>query len=115
MTNFLRLNVGYTFLAWSNVVRPGDQIDRVANISQIPPPVGPGTLMGPANPAFNFKDSFFWAQGINFARNCGFRRAAECLHPSLLVGERGWSKARMLCCAPTLAIAPALPRSVLLY
>lgn len=66
LTDALRLYVGYTFLAWTHVARPGDQIDRAENISQIPPPLGPGALTGPARPALTFKDTTFWAQGLDF-------------------------------------------------
>jgi putative beta barrel porin BBP7 len=57
----LRAFVGYTFIYWSDVARPGDQIDLVINSSQVPP----GTLEGPARPEFRFKDSAFWLQGIS--------------------------------------------------
>jgi Putative beta barrel porin-7 (BBP7) len=66
VTDHMRAYVGYTFLYWSDVVRPGDQIDRTVNLTQIPSSAGPGTLVGPARPAFNFNQSDFWAQGINF-------------------------------------------------
>jgi Putative beta barrel porin-7 (BBP7) len=65
VTNHLRAFVGYTFLYWSNVVRPGDQIDFGVNPTQLPTAAGPGTLVGPARPAFAFRDTDFWAQGIN--------------------------------------------------
>jgi hypothetical protein len=66
VTDHVRAFVGYTFLYWSDVVRPGDQIDRAVNLSQIPSTSGPGTLVGPARPTVVFKDTDFWAQGINF-------------------------------------------------
>ena len=46
-------------------IRPGTAIDRTINFSQSPV-FSTGTLVGPARPAFTFKDSDFWAQGINF-------------------------------------------------
>lgn len=62
-----RLFVGYSFLYWSNVVRPGDQIDRVIDITRIPNFPVPGVLpTGLARPAVPFRESNFWAQGINF-------------------------------------------------
>jgi hypothetical protein len=61
LTDHTRLTLGYNFLYWNNVVRPGNQIDRVVNTNQIPPPL-PG---GPPRPAFSFNGSEFWAQGIN--------------------------------------------------
>ena len=53
--------VGYSFLYWSSVARPGNQIDRVVNPNLLPPVVAGA----PARPAFNFNSSDFWAQGIN--------------------------------------------------
>jgi len=58
----LRLFVGYSFLYWSRVARPGAQIDTVINTSQ----QSGGTLSGPARPQFAFHGSDFWAQGVNF-------------------------------------------------
>jgi len=65
LTNNFRVFVGYTFMYWSNVVRPGDQIDPVINPTQLPTAAGPGTLVGPARPAFAFHESSLWAQGVN--------------------------------------------------
>jgi hypothetical protein len=62
VTECLRAFVGYTFIYWSDVVRPGDQIDLAVNPSQFPP----GHLAGAARPAFAFHDSDFWAQGLSF-------------------------------------------------
>lgn len=66
-TSRLRVFVGYNFLYWSNVVRPGDQIDPVLNVAQIPnftigAPPPAGTVNRPLVP---FRESGFWAQGIN--------------------------------------------------
>lgn len=66
VTRYLRAFVGYSFLYASNLVRPGDVIDRTVNLTQIPSTLGPGTLIGPARPAVVLKDTDFWAQGINF-------------------------------------------------
>ena len=62
LTDHLRVSAGYTFIYWSKVARPGDQIDLTINPSQLPP----GHLVGAARPAFNFHDTDFWAQGVNF-------------------------------------------------
>jgi hypothetical protein len=56
-----RASIGYTFLWWSTVGRAGAQIDRQVNPTQFPP----GTLTGPARPAFTQRTSDFWAQGLN--------------------------------------------------
>jgi hypothetical protein len=66
VTPRVRAYVGYTYLYWSDVVRPSGQIDLAVNPTQVPSIVGPGTLMGPARPAVPFRTSDFWAQGINF-------------------------------------------------
>lgn len=55
-----RINIGYSFLYWSNVVLAGNQIDRAVNLSQ-----NPGPLVGPARPAFDFQRTDYWVQGIN--------------------------------------------------
>jgi hypothetical protein len=66
VTESMRAFVGYSFLYCSNVVRPGDVIDRTVNLSQIPSNLGSGPPAGPARPTVIFKDTEFWAQGVNF-------------------------------------------------
>jgi hypothetical protein len=66
VTDHLRVFAGYTLLYWSGVVRPGDQIDLGVNLTQLPTPTGPGTLVGEARPAFAFHNTDLWAQGLNF-------------------------------------------------
>jgi hypothetical protein len=61
ITDNWRVFVGYNFLYMSNVIRPGNTVDRTVNPSQIPP----GTLTGPSRPQFTFKGTDFWAQGMN--------------------------------------------------
>ena len=62
----VKLTIGYTFLYWSDVLRPGAQIDRNVNSSLIPTSqtFGMGSPTGP--PFFAFHGSDFWAQGVNF-------------------------------------------------
>ena len=60
-----RLAVGYDFLSYVNVVRPGNQVDVTAGGATRPSLAflgGPGTPL-PAVPALT--QSTFWAQGIN--------------------------------------------------
>ena len=64
----VRLTFGYTFLFWSAVARPGDQIDRNVNPTQFPP----GPLVGAPQPEFSFATTGFWAQGMNFGLDCRF-------------------------------------------
>ncbi|MBI3408029.1 MAG: BBP7 family outer membrane beta-barrel protein [Planctomycetes bacterium] len=61
----LRATVGYDFLYWNQVVRPGNQIDRNINPSQSPI-FGNGALVGQASPTALFNRSDFWAQGVSF-------------------------------------------------
>ncbi len=62
----LRVHAGYSFLYWSSVMRPGEQIDRIIDPALVPTfeAFVPGTIsnrpMAPAN------KSDFWAQGVNF-------------------------------------------------
>lgn len=58
---FLRLFAGYDFLYWTNVARPGDQIDTTLNTSQ----VYNGALAGPARPALQMRSSDFYAHGLS--------------------------------------------------
>jgi hypothetical protein len=64
-----RVNVGYTLLIVTNVVRPGDQIDTRLDPNQFPPPAttGPFTF-----PAFAFRDSDIWLQGVNVGLEYNF-------------------------------------------
>jgi len=57
----LAAKIGYNFLYWSRVVRPGDQIDLDVNPDLLPPEEG---LEGALRPRFEFRDTDFWAQGI---------------------------------------------------
>jgi hypothetical protein len=65
LAHHLRAFAGYDFLYLNNGVRPGDQMDRGVNPTQVVTPAGviPG-LTGPARPAFTFNQSDVWAQGV---------------------------------------------------
>jgi hypothetical protein len=66
LTARLRLLVGYDVLYLSNVVRPGDQIDRVLDVTQIPNAnLGGARPTGTGRPTVLFRESDFWAQGFN--------------------------------------------------
>ena len=65
-TPWLRGTIGYNILYWSNVARPGNQIDLVVDRFNVPTDQNFGMGTGPARPAFNFNGSDYWAQGINF-------------------------------------------------
>jgi hypothetical protein len=67
LTRQIRATVGYDLVYWSQVVRPGNQINHQVNLSQnaVLDPSGAGVLVGPAQPAPLFNRSEFWAQGLN--------------------------------------------------
>lgn len=58
----LAVDVGYSALYWNNVVRPGDQIDRVVNPTQR----GGGTLVGDARPSPFFQRTDLWFHTVSF-------------------------------------------------
>lgn len=62
LTCRLKATFGYTFLYWSRVVRPADQIDNSLNPAQFPP----GSLVGYPAPQPRFVLSDYWAQGLDF-------------------------------------------------
>jgi hypothetical protein len=68
------LYVGYSLLYASDVVRPGNQINRNINPTQSVSYVGapPVSLDGPAQPSFAFNGSSFWAQGVSIGLSVGF-------------------------------------------
>ncbi len=67
LTCDLRATVGYTFMYWSDVPRPGDQIDLDVSPSLFPPPTG-----NVDRPEFVQHNSNFWAQGINLGLDYRF-------------------------------------------
>lgn len=64
----LRATFGYTFLYWSQVARPGDQIDLDVNPSQLTS----NGLVGAPRPQFQWIGSDMWAQGMNFGLDYRF-------------------------------------------
>ena len=69
-----RVFVGYNFMYLSNAIRPGGQVDPTINENQVPNfaairaglgQPAPG-VVGASRPQPYFKESDFWAQGINF-------------------------------------------------
>ncbi len=63
LTPTVRAYVGYNFLYWTNVARPGNQIDRVVDLTFVPnsPPVA---YSGVNRPQPTFHQSDLWAQGL---------------------------------------------------
>ena len=66
VTDHLRLVVGYSFLYWSSVVRPGGQSDRNLDVTNIPNFISTALPTGQGRPAPLLQTTDFWAQGINF-------------------------------------------------
>jgi hypothetical protein len=70
LTPGVKFYVGYNALYWSNVARPGDQVDRTIDVTFIPnPPVNPATGQVPAfsgmnRPVVPFRQDHLWVNGI---------------------------------------------------
>jgi hypothetical protein len=61
----LYFTVGGTFIFWNRVIRPGDQIDRVVDLNQLPNFGTPGPLLsGVARPGVNFNQSYYTIYGL---------------------------------------------------
>lgn len=62
-----RVFLGYNFLFWSNVIRPGSEIDRVIDVSRVPNFAPPGLFppIVPARPRPQFYQTGIWAQGLD--------------------------------------------------
>lgn len=63
VTSHLRAFVGYTFLYWSGVARPVDQIGGNLNSTFVPTSIAPPA--GPPTPPLVIKDTAFWAHGLS--------------------------------------------------
>jgi hypothetical protein len=60
-----RASIGYNYMYISQMLRPGNQIDLGVNPAQgIPGSAGTGGPVIPPRPAFSFKESSYWAQGL---------------------------------------------------
>ncbi len=66
LTCRLRATLGYDFLYWPEVARPGDQIDF--NVSQLPPE----SATGAAHPEFSFVKNGLWTQAVEFGLDYRF-------------------------------------------
>jgi hypothetical protein len=64
--HYVSAYVGYTIMYWSDVVRPGIEIDPVINPTLISSNPLFGQAIGPPRPAPFFKTTDFWAQGVDF-------------------------------------------------
>lgn len=66
VTPKLKAYVGYNFLYWSNVIRPGDQIDRVVDVTLVPNPPAGVASSGQTRPQPTFRQSDLVVNGIQF-------------------------------------------------
>jgi hypothetical protein len=68
------IHVGYSVLFANDVARPGNQVDRNINPTQSASWTEDpnATLTGPARPAFSFRSSSFWAQGVSLGLEVRF-------------------------------------------
>lgn len=65
VTRWMIATVGYTGMYWSSVARPGDQINRIINVTQVP---SLATFVpnpeGPVQPKPIIRSTDFWANGL---------------------------------------------------
>ena len=59
-------HVGYSFLYFGNVVRPGNQVDLGVNPNLVPTSATFGAGASPARPMFVGQESSYWAHLFNF-------------------------------------------------
>jgi hypothetical protein len=64
VTERLMAYVGYTFVYWSDVARPADQVDRNLNPNLIPTSLTFGVPGGPARPSPGLRSTDFYAHGL---------------------------------------------------
>ena len=67
LTKRMRFIFGYSVIYWDQVYRPGDQVDLRVNTDLLPPPVDTD---GPLVPRLAFRDTNYWATGINIGLDC---------------------------------------------
>lgn len=61
----IRATLGYNFLYWTNVARPGEQIDPQINPGLVPTDATFGTNADVQRPAFTASQSDFWMQSLS--------------------------------------------------
>jgi hypothetical protein len=72
VTTHLTVSFGYNVLYISDVVRPGDQLGSAINPAFVPTSSNFGSRIGSALPQVPFKQSDFWANGLNLGLTVGF-------------------------------------------
>lgn len=69
----VRVAAGYSITWWTNVVRPGDQIDRVINPTYLPTTRDFSVVpFGPISPVVLWNQSDFWVHGVNLSLEIRF-------------------------------------------
>jgi hypothetical protein len=66
VTQMIRVSLGYNFVYWSRVMRPGEQIDTAVDASKVPSFLGTFPPAGQVRPLPLVRQSDFWAQGLTF-------------------------------------------------
>jgi hypothetical protein len=66
ITSWLRLSVGYDFLYWSRVARPGNLLNRSVDTQQVVTDPNYNPPGSSNQPPLTFHDRSFWAQGVSF-------------------------------------------------
>lgn len=67
LTNNIGLSVGYNFLYWTKVIRPGDQVNRNIDSREIATSFNFDPTVAVQRTPANFNRTDFWAQGVNFS------------------------------------------------
>lgn len=66
LTSWLTARVGYSFLYWSDVARPTQQLDFAVNPNRVPSDAAFGTPGGPNRPTAQWQSTDYWLHGVNF-------------------------------------------------
>jgi Putative beta barrel porin-7 (BBP7) len=66
ITKRLKAQFGYTFMYWTNVVRPGEQINLSLDPRQIPSNLAYNPAIQATQPGPRMQSTDFWAQGLTF-------------------------------------------------
>jgi len=66
VTPSLKVYAGYNVVYWSNVIRPGNQIDRVVDVRFVPNPPPGFISSGQNRPLALFSQSDVWIRGVQF-------------------------------------------------
>jgi hypothetical protein len=66
LTPHVRLTAGYSYLLWTQVARPGGQLNRNVNPATVPTDNSFGRVVGAPSPTFYFNNETFWLHSFNF-------------------------------------------------